>query len=141
MSKSPMLLPVITLIAWSMVMLIWMFVTRVPAIIKSKMRLNRFSPRGEQMNSLPPEVRWKADNYNHLMEQPTLFYGIALVLVFLGVGDGLNLILAWAYVGLRIIHSLIQATVNIVMYRFVVFLLSSIVLMVMTGNALIEYLS
>ena len=79
--------PVVVLVAWSMVMWLWMYVTRIPAIRAAKMTLNPQAPRGEQMASLPARVRWKADNYNHLMEQPTVFYALALSLALLGAGD------------------------------------------------------
>jgi hypothetical protein len=84
---------------------------------------------------LPPEVRWKADNYNHLMEQPTLFYAVALTLALVGAGDGINLTLAWAYVGLRVVHSLIQAMVNIIVLRFGVFMAASMVLLALAVRA------
>ncbi|MBA2403452.1 MAG: MAPEG family protein [Bdellovibrionales bacterium] len=79
--NSPILLPLVVMAAWSMVMWGWMYATRLPAIFSAKMRLDSNAPRGEQMNTLPPSVRWKADNYNNLMEQPTVFYAVALVLV------------------------------------------------------------
>jgi len=80
-------------------------------------------------------VRWKADNYNHLMEQPILFYGVALTLALLGAGEGWTLGLAWTYVGLRIMHSLVQALVNIIMLRFAIFMVASVVLLVMALRA------
>jgi hypothetical protein len=80
-------------------------------------------------------VRWKADNYNHLMEQPTLFYAVTLTLALLGEGAGLNAALAWLYVGLRVAHSLVQALVNIIMVRFAIFMAASVVLLVMTVRA------
>lgn len=128
--------PVIFLVAWSMVMFVWMYWTRLPAIKASGMRLDPNAPKGEQMASLPASVRWKADNYNHLMEQPTLFYALALSLAVLGQGDGLNLYLAWAYVCLRIAHSLFQALVNKIEVRFVLFVLSNIPLLALMVSAL-----
>jgi len=80
-------------------------------------------------------VQWKAHNYNHLHEAPTVFYAIALVLAIIGQGDGLNATIAWIYVGLRVVHSIIQATVNRVMLRFVVFALSSVALMALVLHA------
>lgn len=80
------------------------------------------------MATLPPQVRWKADNYNHLMEQPTVFYAAAFSLALLGRGQGAPLALAWSYVGLRIAHSLLQATWNKIEVRFSLFALSSIAL-------------
>jgi len=130
------LAPVVALVAWSMVMWLWMYITRIPAIQKMKMRLDPNAPRGEQMATLPPSVRWKADNYNHLMEQPTIFYAVALALALLGAGGGINLTLAWAYVGLRVVHSVQQATWNKIEVRFALFALSSVPLIWLTVNAL-----
>ena len=132
---SPILAPVVALVAWSMVMWLWMYVTRIPAIQRMKMKLDPNSPRGEQMSTLPPNVRWKADNYNHLMEQPTIFYAIALTLAIIGTGDGINLELAWAYVGLRVVHSLVQSLINKIELRFAIFFLSSLVLIGLIYNA------
>jgi len=134
-STVPMLGPVIALVLWSFVMWSWMYITRIPAINAAKMRLDRNAPRGEQMSQLPPSVRWKADNYNHLMEQPTLFYAVALALAIAGDFSTASLGLAWAYVALRIAHSLWQALVNVIVPRFALFFVSSLVLLVLTGRA------
>ena len=136
-THSPILAPVIALVAWSLFMLLWMFAMRIPAIMKARMKMDPNLPVGQQMNTLPPQVRWKADNYNHLMEQPTIFYALALALALLGQGDGVNAMLAWAYVGLRVVHSLVQAVINKIELRFAVFLLSSIVLIILTVRAIL----
>lgn len=127
--------PVVALVAWSMVMWVWMYATRIPAIGAAKMRLDPDAPCGEQMATLPPRVRWKADNYNHLMEQPTIFYALAISLALIGEGGGANLYLAWAYVVLRVAHSLLQALVNKIEIRFLLFALSNIPLFALTYNA------
>ena len=132
---SPILLPIVVLIAWTMVMWFWMYVTRIPAIYKAGMRLDPFAPRGEQMSTLPPTVRWKADNYNHLMEQPTIFYAVAIVLAMIGAGAGINTQLAWTYVGLRIAHSLVQVLINKIEVRWAFFMLSSLALIGLVINA------
>ena len=132
---APMLGPVIALVLWTFVMWTWMYLTRIPAIQKARMRLDPAAPRGAQMNELPPSVRWKADNYNHLFEMPTLFYAVALSLAILGDFSMISLALAWAYVGLRIVHSIWQATINVIVPRFALFTLSSLVLMVLTVRA------
>lgn len=128
---SPILAPVTALVLWTFVMWAWLYATRIPAIAKNKVALDPTRSKQEFDALLPPRVRWKADNYNHLMEQPTLFYAVALTLALLGVGDGLNLFLAWCYVGLRIVHSLVQALVNIILVRFAIFMVASVVLLVM----------
>jgi hypothetical protein len=132
---SPILAPLVALVAWTMVMWLWMYITRIPAVRAARMRLDPMAPRGEQMNQLPAQVRWKADNYNHLMEQPTLFYAIVLALALMGEGAGLNLVLAWAYVALRVVHSLQQALVNKIEIRFLLFIASSLVLIALIINA------
>lgn len=134
--NSPILLPIVTLVAWSLVMWTWMYATRIPAMVRARMKPDRRLPQGEQMRLLPPEVRWKADNYNHLMEQPTIFYAVALSLALGGAAGTLEVGMAWGYVGLRVVHSLVQAIVNVIELRFVVFVLSSILLIGLTGRAL-----
>ena len=84
---------------------------------------------------LPKRIQSKADNYNHLLEQPTAFYATAIASAMIGLGEGLNLNLAWALVVIRVVHSLVQATINKVMLRFGLFLLSSIVLLALAINA------
>src|SRR4249920_943420 len=107
-NASQMLAPVIALVIWSAVIWAWMYATRIPAIIKARMILDPMAPRGEQMAQLPPKVRWKADNYNHLMEQPTLFYAVAISLAMLGDHSIRSVAMAWGYVALRVVHSLVQ---------------------------------
>lgn len=139
-TPSPILAPLVALVLWTFVMWAWMYATRIPAIIKSRMKMDPMAPRGEQMSQLPAEVRWKADNYNHLFEMPTLFYAIVLTLVLLGRDQGVNVMLAWAYVGLRVVHSVFQATVNKIEVRFALFMLSSLVLAGLTISATLAFL-
>jgi hypothetical protein len=131
--------PVVALAAWTMVMWLWMYATRIPAMNKAKIDTAGLTGgTGKSLDDvLPPEVQWKAHNYNHLHEAPTVFYAVALVLAITGQGDGLNATLGWVYVGLRVLHSLIQATVNRVMVRFLVFALSSLVLIALIVHAAI----
>tara|TARA_R110000823_G_scaffold47903_5_gene121794 strand:- start:2020 stop:2445 length:426 start_codon:yes stop_codon:yes gene_type:complete len=129
------LAPVVALLLWTCIMWAWMYVTRIPAIQKAGMQLDPNRAKGEQLAELPARVRWKADNYNHLLEQPTLFYAVALTLALLGAGSGMNLTLAWAYVGLRVVHSLQQSLWNKIEVRFLLFSLSSLVLIALIVRA------
>lgn len=131
----PMLRPVVALVLWTFFMWGWMYVVRIPAIRAARMRLDPDAPRGEQMAQLPAKVRWKADNYNHLFEMPTVFYAIALTHALLGTQDAVNLGLAWAYVATRVLHSLFQALVNVIVVRFGLFFLSSLILLALTLHA------
>lgn len=132
---SPILLPIVALVAWSLVMWIWMYATRLPAIRAAQIELDPTAPQGQLMQQLPANVRWKADNYNHLMEQPTLFYAICLVLALVSESNGLTLALAWVYVGSRVAHSLLQALFNKIEVRFVIFVISSLALFGLTIRA------
>lgn len=137
MPYSPILAPVVALVAWSLVVQIWMYVTRFTAMKRAGISLEgRVGTRGGALEGkIPDKDNWKAHNYNHLMEQPTIFYAVALSLALMGWGDGINYWLAWGYVGFRILHSIVQATVNIVKYRFLLFSLASFCLLGLTVHA------
>lgn len=133
--------PVAALAMWSMVMWAWMYGTRIPAMQRAKIDAKGLvGTTGRNLDdALPAEVQWKAHNYNHLMEQPTVFYAVALALAIGGMGDGLNAQIAWAYVGLRIVHSLVQVTVNRVLLRFAIFMLASLALVALCLHAFIGF--
>jgi hypothetical protein len=135
MPARAILQPVIALVLWTLVMWVWLYGTRIPAVRRLRVPLTPTQTKEAFNAQLPPDVRWKADNYNHLMEQPTLFYAVALTVAALGVADTASVTLAWAYVGLRIVHSLVQATVNVILWRFAVFVLGSLVLVALALRA------
>ena len=137
MVHSPILAPVVALIGWSLVMMLWMAATRLPAMSRKGIRIGTLvGGRGADLDGvLEDSIQWKSHNYAHLMEQPTIFYAVALSLALMDQGDGLNLTLAWVYVGLRIAHSLVQAIFNRVLVRFLLFLLSSLALVGLTVHA------
>jgi hypothetical protein len=132
MHVSPLLAPVVALVAWTLVMLIWLAVKRFP-LLKGKPIPN--GARGEDMP--PGPHNWPAHNYQHLVEQPTLFYAVVLALVLMGFDAPINVYLAWGYVALRILHSIVQATANVVRIRFPIFLLATICLVCLTVHAAI----
>jgi len=138
MPYSPILAPVVALVAWSIVMLVWTGIARRRAFARMGIGWGNI-PRGSRGVNLdgkaPDEAQWPSHNYNHLMEQPTIFYAICLTLALMGFGGGINYWLAWGYVGLRIVHSLVQATVNIVQIRFPLFALASLCLVALTIHA------
>jgi hypothetical protein len=125
------------LVLWSLVMLGWLAITRLPAMAKAGIPLTGVvGARGANLEGVVPDrVNWKAHNYAHLMEQPTLFYATVVILAVIGQGDGLNLQLAWAYVILRIVHSIVQATWNRVIVRFTLFCLATAALLLLAVRA------
>jgi len=131
MYYSPILAPVVALVAWTLLIMFWMVVTRFAAMKRKGISLKgRVGGRGgaQLEGVVEDEVMWKAHNYMHLVEQPTLFYAIAMVLAVGHAGGGYSEILAWAYVASRVVHSLVQTTVNIVAYRFALWMLGSLAL-------------
>lgn len=123
------LTPVLILASWTLVMWLWMYATRIPAMNKAGINPARLKEKSE-LDVLPRGVRQVADNYNHLHEQPVVFYALALYSHLVGVETSVTIAAAWAYVILRIAHSLWQATVNFIPVRFALFSLSSIALIV-----------
>ncbi|NJR20363.1 MAG: MAPEG family protein [Hyphomonadaceae bacterium] len=134
-----MLLPILTLIAWTLIMWVWMYATRLPAMNKAGIAPQAAATPGS-LSILPQSVRQIADNYNHLHEQPTLFYALALTAHVGNLAEGVSIWLAWGYVGLRVLHSLVQATVNLVVLRFAVFALASLVLIALCATTFVRAL-
>ncbi|QTD56302.1 MAPEG family protein [Parasphingorhabdus cellanae] len=139
MENNLILQPVVALILWTMIMWLWMYVTRIPAMNKADIDVdNLIGGVGSDLDAVIPEkIQWKAHNYNHLLDEPTLFYAVCLVLALVSQGDGVSLAIAWAYVGLRVIHSLIQVISNRIKYRFLVFALSSLCIIALAIHAAI----
>ena len=137
MHPSPLLAPIVALVAWSLVMYIWMYAARLTAMKRAGISLKgRRGTRGGALEGvIPDEANWKAHNYAHLMEQPTIFYAIVFALILMRFEAPINVYLAWAYVGLRVVHSLVQATVNIVGLRFLLFTLGSLCLIGLATHA------
>lgn len=131
LNGSPILLPIIALVVWTLIVQGWMLATRIPAMTSRNIDISEAERTSDLAAKLPKQATWKADNYNHLMEQPTIFYATALVLAMAGSGDGLNLILAWIYVGSRVVHSIVHGTTNNVPIRFGLFGLGSLALAIM----------
>ena len=132
---SPILQPAIVLVLWTFVMWAWLYATRIPAMRASGAPMDPAMTAADLNAAIPPRVRWKADNYNHLHEQPTLFYAVAVILAVSGAGAGLNLWLAWAYVAIRVAHSLVQALGNVIMLRWAVFTTGSLALLALSVRA------
>ena len=136
--QAQMLAPAAVLIAWSLVMMVWMGATRLPAMKARTGGVGKTKPggRGQDLEGvLEDRINWKSHNYAHLMEQPTLFYAASLIVALLGAAAR-DVLAAWIYVGLRVVHSIWQATVNVVSVRFMLFAASSLALVWLAVRAL-----
>jgi hypothetical protein len=134
------LMPVLALVAWTLVMWVWMYATRIPAMKTAGIDPQDAAYPGTWAHRLRPGVRSVADNYNHLHEQPTIFYAVMFFAALTGGGDATSLMLAWAYVLLRVVHSLVQATINRVIVRFSIFALATLALAMITARELARVL-
>ncbi len=145
--ESQILQPIVALAAWTMIMWIWVYASRLPAMsragIDGKALIGSTGPalRADLVAKGEIKASWVTDNYNHLHEAPTVFYAVGIVLAVIGQGDGVNATIAWVYVGLRIAHSLVQIFGNRVMIRFLVFVLSTLALMALVLHASISVFS
>jgi hypothetical protein len=131
-----LLLPVLALVGWTFVLWFWMYATRIPAMQRARIDMAELSRTGAPL-VLPPEIARVSDNYNHLHEQPTIFYAVALTAALAGATDVASVVLAWVYVVLRVVHSLVQATKNPIPIRFAIFTLASFALMALWVRTLL----
>ena len=138
MEASPLLGPVVALVAWTLVVMVWMAIARAGQFRRLGVTRSNIpdGARGVDLEGkAEPQAQWKAHNYMHLMEQPTIFYAIVFALILMGFDAPINVWLAWGYVVLRVLHSLVQCTVNVVRYRFILFALGSFCLLGLTVHA------
>ncbi|MEM6413264.1 MAG: MAPEG family protein [Pseudomonadota bacterium] len=134
-----MLLPVLALVAWTLIVWGWMYATRLPAMAKEDIPPQNALHPGA-LNSLPSAIRVVADNYNHLHEQPTLFYALAFYIELAETSSPMTIGLAWGYVGSRVLHSFAQIVLKQVPARFVLFCLSSVILVALVVISVIDIL-
>lgn len=138
MEQIPILAPAAVLVLWTLVVLAWMTATRFPAFAKAGLKMSEAEPGSRYADvesMMPAKVNWKSHNYTHLVEQPTIFYAVVAILALAGAGSGINVAFAWAYVSIRVVHSIWQGTVNIISVRVALFTLSTLCLWVLAINA------
>ena len=138
MEQIPILAPAAVLVLWSLVVLLWMTATRFPAFAKAGLKMSDAEQGSRYVDvesTMPAKVNWKSHNYTHLMEQPTIFYAAVAILALAGEGGGINASFAWAYVGIRVVHSIWQGTVNFIPVRITLFTLSTLCLWLLAINA------
>lgn len=139
--QAQMLAPAAVLVAWTLLMLLWTAGTRLPALSRmGGLKNAKPGGRGQDLEGvLDDRINWKSHNYSHLVEQPTLFYAVSLIIALLGAG-AVDVLIAWIYVAIRIVHSLWQALVNVVAVRFILFSLATVALAFLAIRALMATL-
>ena len=134
-----MLAPALALVVWTLCMWVLLYATRLPAIFKAKVDFNKVRTANQLRAALPEKTSWISDNYNHLHEQPVIFYTLCFILALVTEHNELNAVLAWVYVALRVTHSLWQSFVNIIPVRFAIFVLASSVLFALAFRAALVF--
>ena len=129
------------MLVWSGVVVALLMSTRLPVIVKQWGRLQYAKHSEEVRPKMPDRLRYVTDNYNHLFEQPTLFYATLVYIHLAGTANDANVSLAWAYVVMRVIHSLIQLIGNNVSWRAASFATSSAILIMMIIMELLKVVS
>lgn len=139
--QAQILAPAAVLVLWSVIMLFWLAGVRLPALKKAGIDLGaRPGGRGQDLEGqVEPRINWPAHNYSHLMEQPTVFYAVVAIIAIMGPGAA-DVLAAWIYVALRIVHSIWQATVNQVPIRFLLFITATFALVFLAIRAVIATL-
>ena len=122
--------PMLAMISWSGCVVAMLMATRIPVVLKYWGKLQQAMHSDEMRPKLPARMRYVTDNYNHLLEQPTLFYATVVYIHLAGTATALTVSLAWAYAATRVVHSVVQLSVNNVSWRAAVFALSSLILLV-----------
>ena len=143
MEQIPILAPAAVLVLWSLVVLLWVAATRFSAFAKAGVKIGEAEPGSRYVDvepMMPAKVNWKSHNYTHLMEQPTIFYAAVAILALAGEGSGINGAIAWAYVAIRVVHSIWQVTINIIPIRVASFTVSTLCVWVLAINAVIATL-
>lgn len=138
--QAQILAPAAVLVVWTLIILLWIVPARFGAVAKVEDKSvlpRKTGVRGNDLEGvLPDRANWPAHNHTHLHEQPTLFYAAVMILAIMGPG-ATDVLLAWVYVGLRIIHSLWQILVNTVPVRLALFLAGTVALIILGVRAVI----
>lgn len=137
-AKFAVLGPVFALAGWTFCMLLLVAARRVIAMRTAQIRPREYA-LGESAK-VPPQALLANRNYMNLLELPVLFYLVCILSVVTSTTSALFVQVAWAYVALRIVHSLVHVTYNHVMHRFAAFVCSNfalITLWMLLGTALI----
>ena len=138
MTATAFLAPVLALIIWTLLIWALMYARRIPAMQAAKIDPESAkSPDGNWKDQLPLSVQASAHNYNHLLEQPTIFYALMFYITLTAQMSTPIYYVAWGYVALRVLHSFVQVSSGKVMLRFTLFSLSTMALIAMVVLTLI----
>ena len=141
--ETAILAPAAVLAGWTMIVFLWLIARRMPAFAAAGIKVGSMPAGARAVDTeaqLSSEANWISHNYTHLMEQPTVFYPVVIMLALMGDNSALSVNLAWGYGGIRVLHSLWQVNVNTISVRFALFALSSLCLITLAARAVMQAL-
>lgn len=140
MQQSEIFGPVFATVFLTFVVWVYMYVRRIRFINGSGVTPEQLAVPGALAELSPPEVSNPSDNLKNLFELPVLFYALALYLFTSNQVDATYVAAAWVFVGFRVLHSAVHCTINIVMLRFSLYLISSLAVWFIAARAMLRYL-
>ena len=140
MPTTELALPMLAMMALTLLVWLYMFVVRVGFAQKNKLDIEQFKTPADVQALIPGDESASSNNFKNLFELPVVFYALCLYLTVTLQVDSLYVNCAWAFVVLRVLHSLIHCSYNKVAHRFAVYILSSIALWVMVVRAFLTAL-
>ena len=135
MRNEQILLPMLGLMVLTAVVWFVLYARRIPAMHRLGKPAQTYTTPGPVVDLLPEEVSYPANNFRNLFELPVLFYGLCLYLYVTATAASADLVAAGLFLVLRVVHSLIHCTVNIVMARFIAYCAGALVLWFMLARA------
>jgi hypothetical protein len=141
MNANAIFLPMLATMTLTAVVWFYMYAKRIPAMRRARISVQTYTTPGKVSEILPDEVNYSADNLKNLFELPVLYYGLCMYLFLSGNVDAAYVFGAWLFLVLRILHSVVHCTSNIVMVRFYSYAAGATVLWLMLGRALISELA
>jgi hypothetical protein len=137
-TSESILLPMLAMMLLTFVVWVYMYVLRIGHIVRQRIHPQKLTTPDKVGALIPEPVSYPAYNFRNLLELPVLFYVLCLLLFVTGIADAWDLLAAWIFVALRVIHSVIHCTVNIVKYRFYMYFASALVLWAMLGRVILR---
>ena len=141
MITSQLHLPLAVMIGLTILVWLFMYARRLTFLIGNQIDADRLKAPESVSQIIPPDINAPSNNLKNLFEMPVLFYALALIAMQSKLQSDLVTLSAWAFVLLRIPHSVIHCLNGPVMARFVCYLLSSAALIVMAVNVFWQLLA
>ncbi len=141
MSQTAIFGPVFATLSLTFLVWVYLYVRRIRFITGNSLSPEQLAVPGALAELSPPEVSNPSDNFKNLFEIPVLFYALALYLFVTNQVDVTYLTAAWIFVAFRVLHSAVHCTINIVMLRFYLYLVSTLAVWFIGARAVLDHIA